>query len=307
MNTLTILSNKGHCSVQDLGRFNSQHLGFSASGVADEYAYRYGNALLGNQPSDAALEIVFGHITIQANAQCTVVLTGTDCQANINQKSVSNWQVLMLKTGDVLTLKQAIKGNYTYLCVYGGINTTQFMHSRSQFPIVAQSPIQAETTIPLAENCTYHSDDKQRKISTNPAHFYSSQPLTLRFMPHKLWQELPPQQQISIRQQQYKISPQSNKMGIRLLGANMPVPSSEEMLSVPVTFGTIQLPASGLPIILMKDRQTIGGYPTLGCVLQTDLFRLAQMPAMQTVSFSPISVTQAQTQLQSFYEKFNLT
>ena len=96
----------------------------------------------------------------------------------------------------------------------------------------------------------------------------------------------------------YTITAQSDRMGYRLSGTPLPYKdSSLEMISEPVTFGSIQVPADGNPIILMADRQTTGGYAKIGQVIQADLPRLAQMKPGQTIYFQPVTLTQAEEAL----------
>ena len=96
----------------------------------------------------------------------------------------------------------------------------------------------------------------------------------------------------------YTITAQSDRMGYRLSGTPLPYKdSSLEMISEPVTFGSIQVPADGNPIILMADRQTTGGYAKIGQVIQADLSRLAQMKPGQTIYFQPVTLTQAEEAL----------
>lgn len=319
MNSLIIEKSLGHISVQDLGRFTAQHLGFSASGVADEYAYLSGNQQLKNADNAAALEITFGQVDININGQCTIILTGANCQATVNNIEVAHWQILQLKSGDKLSLNKPIAGIYTYLCVYGGIQTSRQLNSRSELPKNLQTSfeqtIHLHKEFPLSDIANIETSPLSDTLKSpfSPALFYATQHLVLRFIPHQLWQTFDIKKQKMLSNQHYTLLASSNKMGYRFKGEAIMLNSQtntstykqqKAQLSKPVTYGAIQLPDSGQPIVLMKDRQTIGGYQTLGTVIQTDLFRLAQMRANQTVSFLPIKLEQAQAQLAAFYQRF---
>ena len=157
------------------------------------------------------------------------------------------------------------------------------------------------------------SDNKsklQARIPHNPELFYANQKLTLRFIASKLFLQLSTDQQQQFLSASYTVSPDSNRMGYRLVPKNNSTKilsealRADSLLSKPVTFGAIQLPANEQPIVLMKERQTMGGYPVLGTVMQTDLFRLSQMRPGQLIKFSEISYQRAQQQLNAFYQKF---
>ena len=352
-NYLSVIKLKGQCTIQDLGRSHSQHLGFSGGGAADEYAFLSANKLLNNLnavnlPSKnadlnthhqknnplqknclqrnniAALELTFGQITLKAHCHCTIAITGADCQATINQQPIQHWQVQQLKTGDELQLSLPRWGVYTYIAVRNGIQSTPWLGSQSQTinelalgftgsAITQGSKIEisAEQSTPHCQNTNHSDKNSYTKAVHSYKNFYQNDLLTLRFIPSSLWQKLPPAIKQQFCETPYKVLPNSNRMGYRLspLQGNAPliIPTTlqaEKTLSHPVTYGAIQLPSSNEMIVLMKERQTIGGYPVLGSVMQTDLFRLSQKRSGEKVQFIPISLIQAQQQLMAFQQRF---
>lgn len=310
----------GLASMQDLGRLASQHLGFSAGGAADEYAFRFANALLENNQNDAALEVTLGQIHIQAHTHCLIALTGADCQASIlsvagMEKSITNWQYYSLKQGDVLQLKRPEKMLHSYIAIKGGFQSKPWLNSRSQtFNELAlgftneQLCVGKKLTFQpelFTEETTNHMQEKQTRNKTTPEHFYPQQVLTLRFIASQLFLSLTPIRQQQFLKQSFNILSESNRMGYRINGSEPLIyQQADSKLSKPVNYGTIQLPNNGQPIVLMKERQTIGGYPVLGTVMQTDLFRLSQMRPGAIVNFVPISIAQAQAQLSAFRLRF---
>ena len=314
MTGLSIEKLTGHRSIQDLGRPGKQHLGFSAGGAADEYGFLSANQLVGNEANMAAIEIMLGQVSFKALSDCKIALTGADCLAELNGQALKHWQLHALRAGDVLTLKQPSSGIYTYLAVTGGIDSQSWLGSRSQTLNeqalgFGQPALQAGSIIPLTSQCFPDSVAEPPTIhsASAPEAFYQHPKLTLRFMPRSNWYAMTTKKQQDFLGQQYSISADSNRMGYRLQGQPISLSLEEKQgLSKPVCFGTIQLPDNGCPIVLMKERQTIGGYPTLGTVMQTDLFRLCQMRPGEKVAFTPISVEQAQGQLLSFYRRFSL-
>lgn len=342
-NCLKVIKQNGFCSVQDLGRMSSQHLGFSASGAADEYAFLFANYLLAlaqaafnaeypskskikpHHQNSAQLEITLGQITFEAAQNCTIAITGADCSVCINDKPVSNWQIHQIKVNDIIRFNQPKTGLHSYLAVAGGIQNKQWLGSHSQtsteqslgFNNKPIDRIREGVKIPVcADCCVSHSDiiidsllKNQGKQPLAPSHFYNETllPLTLRFIPRKEWFSLNEMEQKSFCEHLFTISSDSNRMGYRLSEIPSKITttvSANSTLSKPVTFGTIQLPSNNQPIVLMKERQTIGGYPVLGTVIQTDLFKLSQLRPGNKVQLLPTSLQFAQQQLKSFHLKF---
>lgn len=311
MPTLMIKKINGLCTIQDLGRLHAQHLGFSAGGAADEYGFLSANKLLENDSNAAALELTFANIVLLAQADCTIAITGADCQVSINDKPAALWRTLHLHVGDTLLVKTKNTGLHTYIAIAGGINSKVWLNSRAQTLNeitlgFGEPQLAANSKIKLSAKC-YQPELNNTIAIPQAQQFYPTDGLTLRFIPSTLWQKLPSPVQQQFLKQTYQISPASNRMGYRLLGEALTIDDSQTTtLSKPVTFGAIQLPNDGQPIVLMKERQTIGGYPVLGSVIQTDLFRLSQLRPAKKVTFAPVTVEFAQQQLSSFYQRFSL-
>lgn len=318
---LTFKEVKGYASIQDLGRPQAQHYGFSVSGAADEFAFLQANKLLENPLNNAVLEIILGQISLTTNKDIKFSITGADCQAYIEnngaKQTIKPWQSYLLKANQILTLKQPQKGLISYISFAGAFNCKKFSNSLSQTIAehtleLTQQKITTNTQLSITANeqQTEQTNNKNHHTLLNSVeNFYQlehNQPLTLRFIPSPLWQKLPAPEQELFLQQEFAIQADSNRMGYRL--SNHPILSlqktSKNQLSKAVCYGAIQYPANNQPIILMKERQTIGGYPILGTVMQTDLFRLSQKRPGEKVKFTPIGIEQAQQQLLSFYQRF---
>ena len=328
---LRVVKQNALCSIQDLGRVSSQHLGFSGSGASDEYAFLYANYLLESithtknptQPKNclnAQLEITLGQVTFQASHKCTIAITGAECNVHINNTPIKNWQVHQVNTNDRITFNQPNTGLHSYLAVLGGIQSQLWLNSRSQTSTenhlgFNSQAITPGTSIPLSNDCfssEFHSEKlmtKTGKPQLTPSSFYQelTSTLVLRFIPQPLWLSLNLKSQAALINHQFTIAAESNRMGYRLseIPANINIDPQQTKLSKPVTYGTIQLPNNNQPIILMKERQTIGGYPVLGSVMQTDLFRLSQLRPGNKVQLLPTSLSFAQQQLAALSDKFS--
>lgn len=309
MNKLTIIKKNGLVSVQDLGRFHAQHLGFSASGVADEFAFLSGNKWLRNALNAAALEITLGQITFTVNSTCQIIITGADCQTKVNNIRVQHWQIINLSAGDKVELFAPKSGVYSYVCVNGGIQTPLYFDSASELPkaLNIDNSSKESAQYLLSNESKIKAELVPNTAITSAINYYFQQDKTavhiLRFIPHQLWFDLTKKAQQKINQQVFQLQASSNKMGYRLKSDSPIHIAMLHQLSKPVTLGAIQVPSDGHPIILMKDRQTIGGYPTLGSVIQVDIPRLVQLNAHQKVKLLPITIEKAQAQLQAFYQK----
>jgi biotin-dependent carboxylase-like uncharacterized protein len=321
MPSLTISKLTGKASFQDLGRNTAQHFGFSGSGAADEYSYLLANQLIGNQfietrLSAAAIEVTLGQISLVANDNCQLVITGADCQPYIrvrngNELAVKNNKVFTLFQGETLNLLLPKKQLHSYIAVYGGFSAKNWLNSVSQTTneyalAFTEAELSKGKNLHFsADNSTHIPFDECIKKDDILHHFHQTEQLVVRFLPSPLWRTLTPHTQQIFLNQHYQISPQSNRMGYRLLGEPLKVKNVSQTLSKPINYGTIQMPNDGQPIVLMKERQTIGGYPTLGTVIQTDLFRLSQKRPGEKIRFIPVSLEQAQAQLLAFRERFN--
>lgn len=367
---LEILHINGQASIQDLGRLNAQHLGFSAGGAADEFAFLTANKLISdymaacvvddndnNNNSDhqhaawAAIEITLGQISFRASSRCIIAITGADCAVKINDVLVKNWQCHPLKVGDIIDFSLPKSALHSYIAISGGFTcqpgqlpwlgsfsqTKNEMalgftgeslkaHSKLYFTAARAHLTQVQTeyetecetgseTTYSAENTATQAARAPNQPTSNPTLFYAQKKLTLRIMVSSLFNNMSFTAQQRFLATEYIISPDSNRMGYRLKAEHSQLlPSNEKiltdslrhscLLSMPVTYGMVQFPANEQPIVLMKERQTMGGYPVLGTVMQTDLFRLSQMRPGEKVNFSVISHQQAQQQLFAFQQRF---
>ena len=346
---LEIISINGQASIQDLGRLNAQHLGFSASGAADEFAFLSANKLISEQLTAndisleqrhqqsrcAAIEVTLGQISFEAKAACIVAITGADCQAKINHVAIKPWQSFHLQAGDILDLAMPKAGLHSYLAVFGGFTCQQaqqpwlgsyaqtinemtlgFTGEKLTVGSKLFFPPQADMFTELSEKPA----DKLLAANTPtalPAQFYSQRELTIRMIPSSLFLEMDHKQQQKFLNTEYSVLPDSNRMGYRLSATHLQKQTATDpllsrqlrsrcLLSMPVTYGMVQFPENEQPIILMKERQTMGGYPVLGTIIHTDLFRLSQMRPGEKINFTLIPSKQAQQQLTAFYQRFSL-
>ncbi len=283
-------------TIQDLGRLGQAHLGFARSGAVDQHASRWANRLLANKQTDAVLEIMFGQCELVATAATSIAITGADMGFSINGIAKLNWQTHWVNKGDRLSWSSASSGVYGYLAVNGGFQTELYFESRSV-------TVREQIGQPLAagEQLAFNSAQGSVKNRSVPSEYRAnySDELILRLLPSYQFDQFSQQQKQTFFEQNYQLSQHLSRVGYRLDGeALKDIPS--QMTSEGMAYGSVEITSAGLPIILMNDAPTIGGYPKIGTVLSLDLFKLAQRHAKTDVRFELITIEEAQLLLTEF-------
>jgi antagonist of KipI len=284
-------------TVQDLGRPAWQHVGVPVGGAMDRVAHRVANMLVGNAPDAAALECALGGVALQFEAPALVALTGRDITASLDGRPLPAWRPCLVPRGALLVLHTGCR---TTLAVGGGIDVPVVLDGRGTSLRAAfggwqgralrrddRVPIGPRTT--LGERIAASLDAEGRQAAAWSARGsllppYSDQP-TVRYIPGPELTLLADSSRAAWQAENFRISPESDRMGFRLTGHTLSMTSTREMLSSGVTAGTVQLPPGGAPIVLMADRQTTGGYPRLGEVISVDLPLVAQLRPGDRVRF----------------------
>ncbi len=282
--------------VEDYGRFGLAQYGLSQSGVMDEHAYCWANHLLDNHFNDAVLEITFGGCELKALTNSSIVVTGADLDFKINGKEQLLWHVLSIKPDDVLTWSMAKNGVRSYLAIKSGFQTKELFNSRS---VNLREHIGSK----LAEGDELLSkiDVPEAVQHAIPSHFVPDykQDLILRLLPSYQFDQFDSQQKQIFFNQRYTISSASDRTGCRLEGQGIQnVPST--MISEGISYGSVEITTQGLPIILLKDSPTIGGYPKIGTMFSLDLADLAQRQSGSKVIFELINIETAQKKRNDF-------
>ena len=292
-------------TVQDTGRYGYADRGVSQSGVADEHAYHWANRLLDNHVNDAVAEVTIGNCEWQALDDMEIVITGADLGFTIDDKAIPLWQTLLIKQEQVIRCDSAGQGSgiRAVIAVKGGFQTepqfgSRAVNLREQMGQALQAG-ESIITLPLTIEARtrraipyYYKPDYQ-------------EPLILRLIPSYQYELFTQEQKGTVLGQQYVINSASDRTGCRLHGqAVQDVPS--KMVSEGIAYGSVEMTTDGQPIILLKDRPTIGGYPKIGTVLSLDLAKLAQRQAGTQIKFELITLEQAQQQRRQFNTFFGI-
>lgn len=292
--------------IVDQGRAHAQRYGYSESGAADEYSFLWANRLLDNPLNSAAIAVHFGGFEADFFGATQIAITGAHGDILLNQKSISGWQTHSIKSGDRLKILPPKTGITTYIAIKQGVKSRKFLNSQSHSQ---REKIQLSDGWELnsTANIFYRRhDNADPQRSLNPSYIPKwDSPLTLNLIPGYQFKHFDSLDlENTLFKNPYEISLKSNRMGFQLKGTKIPNTKSA-LLSEGIAMGAVQIPPSGQPIVLLKERQTIGGYPKLGCVSQIDCFALSQRKPGQLIRFALSDVQREQERLKSFYQQFS--
>ena len=292
-------------TVQDLGRPGYQRFGVPVSGAMDSFALRVGNALVGNPPNAAGLEITIAGPTLNFLSDALIAITGADLQPILHQADLNAWRAplgmaIYVRGGSQLEFGGRRSGCRAYLTVAGGISVPPIMNSASTYLIggfggYRGRALQAGDILSV-ENAHGHLPSLAGR-SLAPEHRlgYVDHP-TIRVVLGPQDDYLTPEAVQTFLSQGYKVSTTSDRMGLRLQGPPLIHQGAKEIISSGIPLGAIQVPPDAQPIVLMADRQSVGGYPLIATVIQSDIPLLAQcLPGQSSVRFQAISVEEAQS------------
>ncbi len=276
-------------TVQDLGREGFGAMGVSASGAADAISLRLGNRMVGNHEGAAGLEMtLLGGMFIFLE-RALLALTGSDFGATLDGKPVELWSSFEAKAGQTLRLGPTRSGARCYLCVQGGIAVELFLGSASTHILSGLGghegrALRKGDALKIgAERGAIH---ERRLTARALKELQPRKVLRVTEGPQSDW--FPEAARRLFYESRYRVAEESNRMGIRLEGAIVPVPSGGEMISEGVSLGAIQVPEGGKPIILSVEQQTTGGYPKIANVISADLHSLGQLRPRDEIRFERV-------------------
>lgn len=306
-----------HTTLQDLGRKGSQHLGFSSGGAADEHAYRWANKLLNNAQNAPTVEIIFGPFDITFHQACTIAITGAQAYVTLNNVSIKLWQTQRIQSGDRLKIASPTAGLINYLAISGGFLTHTFLGSAS---VVVREKTGTNLGSPFSKNSfltytIFHHKKEEKNTHKNHQIASSHQimpnkwipnyndPLTLHIFFNSQYALFNEDAIRTLLTNAYTVDQDSNKMGYKVRGKKIAV-LNHEQISEGIGYGAVQIPPDGYPIILLKDRQTIGGYPKVGAISQRDAFKLSQRRPGQSIRFAKGNIQKERKKLIHFLHFF---
>jgi len=300
-------------TVQDGGRRGLQHLGIVPGGAMDPTAFGFANALVGNDAGEAALEITLLGPQLAFETDALIALCGAEFDATLDGQALPRDRPVLVKAGGRLATGRAHRGSRAYLGVAGGIALEPLLGSRSTYLPAGFGGFQgralrAGDVLPLAPDAAALASRHARTLQLpdpggaplRSAH-WSAPSLTLPEQEfsvihamqgrHFGWFDAASQR--GFFDVTWRVSPDSDRMGFRLLGPALARLDRDEILSEPTCLGTVQVPADGAPIALMVDHQTTGGYPKIAEIAGADVPRLAQLAPGAALRFARCTLTEA--------------
>ncbi|WP_088330036.1 biotin-dependent carboxyltransferase family protein [Lacimicrobium sp. SS2-24] len=299
-----VIENPGMLALlTDQGRMGQAHLGLTTGGPMDPFAFTLANALVGNPTNATVIETTLGNLSVRANKDILIAVTGAPTPLQIAGQPCALWQRHSVKKGQVIEIGAPTEGLRNYLAIGGGLTVDAEFGStstvlREGIGGLRGQKLQQGDTLAVGQSATPHRDCAlpQSAIPT----YHADAPL--RLVTGYQYEQFSVTSRSRFFNSQYRISDQADRMGYRLTGPAIPA-ASRALLSEGIALGAVQVPADGQPIILLNDRQTIGGYPKLGSVLAMDCARLSQWRPGTTLSFEPISIEQAHNLLHLHHAK----
>ena len=301
MSRLTIEASTPLCLLQDAGRFGVRHLGVTQGGALDWVSMSWANWLLGNALDAPVVEITLGGFTLRAEEYCLLALAGADLGAYIDERAIRPGRGFILQKGQRLRFTQPFSGARAYLAAPGGFDAPDVLGSCATVVREELGGLDGFGK-PLAAGgwLGYSGTGGAMKVLSTTA-LPAKAPLDVivgaqigRFSGQSLFDAF---------NTEWTLDSRADRMGMRLLGTPLEY-QGPSLISEGIPLGAIQVPPDGQPIVLLNDRQTIGGYPRLGALTPLALARLAQCLPGETVRLAPMVQETAHRQHVAFLQRF---
>jgi antagonist of KipI len=309
-------------TVQDRGRFGYQKDGVTPGGAMDRIALTVANSLVGNDESAAALEMTIAGPSIEFLQDELIAVCGADLSAEMANIRLPTWRAIYVRSASVLSFGEARWGCRAYLAVAGGINVPAVMESRSTNPRAGIGGIDGRA-LRAGDEIPTHLHRPGDPIASRAAAGGGPMPFALserfvdeaeatslygrsesvRVLPGPHFELFDERDRRSFFDHAFEVSPRSDRMGYRLTGPVLDSSQRAELVSSAVLMGTVQVPGGGEPILLMADRQTTGGYPTIAQVTTADLPTIAQLKPGDEIRFEMVTLDQAHAALRAQRDK----
>lgn len=277
-------------TVQDAGRVGWQRFGVSVAGAMDTVSLAVANALVGNPAGEAAVEVTLGPAVFAAEGgPVRVALAGGDFPLEIDGAPAEALRSHRLEPGQVLRIGPARSGMRAYLAVAGGLAVEPVMGSRSVHARSGLSgqPLAAGDALPLRAAA---GDGPALAVPPGLRPPVSD---VVRVVMGPQDDHFTPEAVALFLGAEYEVTGRSDRMGYRLSGPRLEHARGADIVSDAIAPGSIQVPGSGEPILLMADRQTTGGYPKIATAIGADLPRLAQCRPGERLRFRAVTVEAA--------------
>ncbi len=300
-------------TVQDLGRFTYQQQGVSPGGAMDSRSFRLANYLVGNRENEAGLEATLIGPTLRFTSPGVFAVTGGDLNPCVNGVPVGMYRAVQAKTGDILSFQGVKSGCRSYIAFAGGLDIKPVMGSRSTLlrgGIGGFEGRKLKTGDEIGFRIPIQNleDLESRQI---PPEDFSQDTVTLRILPGPQEDRFTEEAMQTLLHESYTVTPQSDRMGCRLDGPKLEHTTDANIITDGIALGSIQVPGNGMPIIMLSERQSTGGYTKIANVITVDIPNLAQCKPGSKIRFRQVTLEEAHwlyhqqhAQLQKWKQRF---
>lgn len=294
MATIRIIKPGIYTSVQDLGRFGYQQFGMPVTGAMDTYSLRLANGLVRNKNNEACLEATYTGPDFEVLSDIEFAVTGGNCTVSINDSKVPINCNHQAKTGDIIKIGTITNGCRIYISFSGGIDVPLVMNSKSTYSRAVIGGYQGRAlksgdeiilnktksnfrfkSIPPELLLNFNSEHNIRIIGGSEVDYFSFDGIK------------------TFLTSTYTVSSQSDRMGYRLDGPLIKHKKAADIISSGIANGAIQVPGDGKPIIMLADRQTVGGYTKIANVISADLPLIGQLKPGDSINFTQVHLEEA--------------
>lgn len=304
MKDIVIVNPGIYTTIQDRGRWGYQEFGMPVTGAMDDYSIRVANILVGNDEYDAVLETTLNGPEISFNIDAIVAITGANMVPRVNGNIVPMWRSFKLSKGDVLSFGMARQGTRGYIAFAGGLDIPAVMGSLSTFvrggiggfegrKLKSNDEINLRNSnisfeegfnrvVPLKYVPTYNQNCRVRAILGPQDDCFTEESIEKFFG------------------SEYEVTSETDRMGYRLSGPILEHKAGADIISDGINLGSIQIPGHGMPIVMMADRQTTGGYTKIATIISVDMPLIAQLKPGDKVHFEKIDVLEAHRVLKEY-------
>ncbi|MDR3466174.1 MAG: biotin-dependent carboxyltransferase family protein [Xanthobacteraceae bacterium] len=291
MTMLAVIAADPATSVQDGGRHGAQRFGLSPSGAMDAASLALANALVGNPPLAAAIEVgPFGAAFAARDGSVRVALAGAQRHATLAGAPIAAQRSFVIAEHETLTLGPARDGVFSYLAIEGAVHGVPVFGSLS---VNVRAGLGSPFPRGLEAGDVLQVDDIRPLRSERGAPPIHRDAGPIRVIAGPQDDEFEPAAMGVLIEREWMLAAASDRMGYRLEGPPLRHPNGHNIVSDGTVTGSIQVPGSGQPIVLMADRGTTGGYPKIATVISIDIGRLAQVRPGQSIRFALIGVEEA--------------
>lgn len=292
-------------TLQDLGRYGYSNLGINPGGAMDRYAAQVANMLVGNDSTEAVIEIHFPGPQLLFEQAALISVCGSDFSPMIDNEQIPLWQPIVVRRNTALHFEKLQNGGCCYLAIHGGIDIKKWLNSYSTHLKAGAGGFNGRKLEKLdrlfqGDSLLYFPAWLKADMEKTVLHWRADIRKVYEH-PHEIfvttgneWELLSEASRKEMMTGNFIIHPSSDRMGYQLKGEPLELQIPCELISTGVSFGTIQLLPNGQLVILMADHQTTGGYPRIAHVIASHLPKLAQLRPSDSIQFAFTTIDKAE-------------